>query len=700
MGNSTATLGKLTLKNAAAVVWAITPGTAPFVTNVVVDAEEAGDVSAMVGAPFTLSVNGSSGSWSASRVYVVDYSLGPTPHDFTLTLADKRYLWPRTHVLRRYNCRRKTGSTRLLTEGNPANIPQVVSDYYYELATLKDGKATWEAKDALADILGQVDGVPTNVAVTRQVPIQNCEIDDQGNQAISRMLDFCPGINLYVDLGGTTRFFDETDFDVAKQVLGRMGDPVVGKGLANPTAYGGIRPKGVNVLFTVGQELKFTSVTEGGTYSTRGNTSKFMENVLQVTDLSLRVGSRTVSRGMWITVDEAFAAWGTITIPTGKGGTKVTFGSLSHDLVQRLWFGGRLEAFLASLGDVNPDANWAARVASLRSAYRQTYRISQYWMARIRMLDPVRAAIIDPENGTRAPAYVTANYSYIPTTRGLLWAVPNQGYVVNITDAYSEDLASSKQSPASVEMVDAELGIFHLTFRKDYNNAQMEMFPCAFGTSLPAANFKKGAKVPVTTDGVRKQGSDPVKLASNHYVAVVMTAYPSAPNSNDQLYRVKVTPGEVSGFGVPIGSCTGPEWDVRIGVGMTTARFAWSDAQEAQIDKSFGVPQFPTPGAKPSYANGDRLAGLLVDADEVKAVARAVAASLYSGMLDRVTGQQAGLADGSAVPVGNAISVVHSLDSDGAINSLVRFDRTSGRLDVQAFLPNSVRRQLFRMVSP
>ncbi len=699
MSNATATLGRLTLKNASSISWALTPGVAPYATNVVVDAAEAGDVSSMVGAPFTLSVKGKSGEWEVQRVYVVDYSLGPTPHDMTLTLADKRYLWPRVHVLRRYNCRRKTGSTRLLTEGLPVNLPQVVSDYYYELATLKDGKSTWEANDSLQDILGVVDGEKAAGSFPRQISIQNCEIDDQGDQAVSRILSFCPGYNLFVDLSGRTQLLDETDFQAAQQLLSRMGDPVVGKGLANPTLYGGIRPSRVNVLFTVGQELKFTSVTEGGTYSTRRDLTKFMENVIQVTDLSLSVGGRTVSRGMYITIDEALAAWGSISIPTGKNGTKATFGQLSHSLIQKLWFEGQLESMLASLGNAVPDANWSARVAEIRKSYRQTYRISQYWMARIRALDPVRAAIIDPENGTRAPAYVTANYSYLPSTRGRLWAANLQGYVINVTDAYSDDLATSKQSPASVEIVDGELGIFHLTFRKDYNNTQQEMYPCACESPLPAANFKKGAKVPLTADGVRTQGAASFALASSHRVAIVLTAYPSAPNSNDQLFRVKVEPKEVSGFGVPIGNCTGPEWDVRIGPGMTTARFAWTDAQEAQIDKAFGVPQFPTPGQKPSYANGDALAGLLVDKDEVKAVAKAVAAALYSGMLDRITGQQAGLADGSIVPTGNAISVMHSLDADGAINSLVRFDRTSGRLNVEAFLPNSVRRRLFKMVS-
>jgi hypothetical protein len=693
-----ATIGGVIIKGAAA--WAIQPGTAPFQTVVHVDRDALPDPTRLMGRskPQRLVVEGVGGRWEVDGVFVVDYAPAGDPYNWALTLADRRYWWPRDHILRRYNIRRRTGSMRLLTEGHPVLVPEAVSDFGYELATLLSPGKRWEPLDALKDVLTILDGsAPDHGVTARTVPMDDVELDDDGASAVTRLLRQMPGTNCYVSAAGQTALFDETDRAAAEQVLRAMGSPVVGKGIAAGVVYAAIRPKGINALLTVEQEVKFTSLQDGTSYSTRGSTAKYMENVMEVTDLSLTLTTgRVVARGTWITVQEAIDAFGGIS-GTNADGKAFSFPKLTVALIRQLWF-SNFRNYIGAAASV-AGVDWVQRIASIQKHFRQTYRISPYWMNRIRVIRAERVAIIDTENGTRAPAFVTQNYAINFNQRGMNFASQNQGIVVNTTNAYNDSLPLAKAAPFSVSILNMDLGILHLSAQTDMQGYATSFLPSALEATPQMAPSLKD-KNP-WTDGTVLQGANPAMLAETHRVAIVLTCVPSAPNSNDQLFRVKVTPSDVeSSFSLPVGACDGPEWEVRIGPGIATARFAWNDDFEDLIDKSFGVPTNPTPGVRPTYKNGDALAAanLLVDAKEVKDLAKAAAASIWSQMTDRVVGTQAGPADDSLHPTGNATIVVHGIDGDGAINSLVRFDRISGRLDVAAFLSNDVRRKLMRMV--
>ena len=700
-----ATYAGVLIMNASDVSWELKTGTRPTTTTIVVAAKYAERMRGQMGKAGTLEVTAEGGlGYRVDDVYVIDETPSPHPDMVAFTLADRRFKWVREHVTRRYNIRRRTGDRRLITEGQPAGLPADVPDIAYESATLLNGQP-WTARDIVLDVLSSVDvdgpGFSMSGLPMRQITIEGLELDDDGAAAIDRALDHIAGADVYLDLKGTVRFVDTTDASAANSLLKRLGPPVVGVGLASMVDYAGLRPAWIDVLFSVEQELKFTSLDEGGAYSQRGNVTKYMENVLPVPDLTLAVAGRTVTRGTFITFDEAFAAWGA---PTIAAGAKIPGGgasaALTHDLVRLLWHGGRLEAVYAAVGDVIADANWAARIRAVRQHYRQTYRISPYWMARIRSISAERVAVIDPENGVRAPAFVTANYAFAPSVRGR-WTEPGrQGIVVNV-DAYADSLAAAKQAPATVTIVDEQLGVIHLSYQADALGLHQAVYPCKLETPLPSMNFGKGAG-PMTIDGCVYEGAAPVKLAASHKVAIVVTAVPSAPNSNDQHYRVRVTPSDAQSNGVKVGAATGPGWTIRIGPGVTTARFAWADALDATIDKMFGAARTTKPGERATYAAGDTLAasGLLVDRKEVENVAKAAGTSLYGQMIDRVVGAHAVKMDDNLVPVGNASAVEHTLAPDGSLNSIVRFDRATGRVDIMAYMDNATRRRLFGMVQP
>jgi hypothetical protein len=696
-----ATINGIPIKGA--VGWAIQAGTVPFITSVIVDRNGLDDPGTIMGKPVKLSAEGIGGSWEVSGVYVIDYAPGGDPYNWALTLADKRYFWPRSHVMRRYNVRRRTGDRRLLREGFPTQLPGTVDDFAFELSTLYAPGTLWDPITALRDVVSILDdGKTPDIAgiPARSVPLEDVEIDEDGATALTRLLRHVPGAAVFIDENGSTRFFDETEKAAASALLRKMGAPVVGKGIADEVRYDGIRPAWVDVLFSIEQELKFTSIDEGGAYSRRGSKSKDLENVLQVTDETLTLASgRVVTRGTWITMDEAFAAWGSFSRKDARG-VVASLGNITHAIVRKYWFGGRLESVYGSLGQAIPEANWVPRIREIRKHYRQTYRITPYWMTRIRSIRAERVAIIDPETGTRAPARVVANYAVMPSMRGRFFDPSLQGYILNVNNVYSDSLAAAGYAPATASILAPDLGIFHLAFETGPNNLLSEVFPCAFEEPIPQGNFAAKVGRNVFGDSTMVKGVAPISLAATHKVAVVLTAVPSAPNSNDQFLRVRINPGDVP---LAVGACSGRGWEIRVGPGAgTTARMAWTDAAETLIDKVFGVPQNPSPGTKPTYAGGDALAnaGLLMDSAEVRNLALAAAASLYSQMVDRVAGAHASRADTSLAPIGNATAVVHGIDADGAINSIVRFDKTSGRLDVPTFVNNDTRRKLMRMVQP
>lgn len=79
-----------------------------------------------------------------------------------LTLADQRWLWPRTVIVRSYNIRRKTGDFRLIqNELSRIQVNRQRADFGYRAATLNgvgDSAKPWTAMEVLEDILKELCG--------------------------------------------------------------------------------------------------------------------------------------------------------------------------------------------------------------------------------------------------------------------------------------------------------------------------------------------------------------------------------------------------------------------------------------------------------------------------------------------------------------------------------------------------------------
>src|SRR5690606_11843892 len=97
-------------------------------------------------------------------------------------VADRRWLWGRKHIIRRYNVRRRTGDFRWVG-GELINIDQFEPDVEYIPPSLKGGKTPWEPIDILKDILEGPELQEKDVtypAHIRQMNIESLEIDTNG----------------------------------------------------------------------------------------------------------------------------------------------------------------------------------------------------------------------------------------------------------------------------------------------------------------------------------------------------------------------------------------------------------------------------------------------------------------------------------------------------------------------------------------
>lgn len=689
------TLGGLTLPADVSVVWEFRYGVDPYTTSLHVAAEDETAAVALIGKPTTLVL----ATRTIREVYVLSVEPGPIPELRRVTIADVRWKWNRQHVRRDYNSRIRSGDRRLVREGVSDEVREIAEKVVYRQASLKDGTTPWEGPAVLADVLELVHGKAAVTAWKRAgPPIEDLHLDDPGDAALARAMEACPGASPWIDEDGDVQWADTLDQAGAAAALAGAAPPAVGWGLAGLSRLAGIRPANVNVLFSIEQELRFDSVDEGGAYAPT-KTSRYLENVAPIPDATLTMADgRVLVRGTYVTFEELFAAWNLTTV--ARPGKRVQPLPLSHDAVQRGWFG--LEWLYTSVGVGVSSAtdDWTARIQCIRNHYRLTYRISPYWSNRMLSLRANRVGIFDPVTQSRSPALVFCDYTIDPTAHGA-YSDAGLQHSLMVVDGYNSSLPLAKQAPATVSIVDQDLGIVRLNFGSDTYGLFATKFPCAIEHG-PALDFRKEQTQALALGTVYGTGvgggGEGARLAANHKVGIVLTAVPFGPNSGDQLYRVKVSAGEAASLVPGAEPASGPDWDLR--VSLTTARFMWRDEDETNIDKVFGR-DTDTPSKKPTYpASKLEAAGLLVDGEAVKAVARAAAAALYSTLVDRISGAHGYKAQGSVYPVGNLVGTRLEAHPDGAFMLALRFGGQTQRLDVFQLLDAGTRRALFGLAQP
>lgn len=718
---------------AGSAPWSLTTGTRPFTTVVTTSRNIAdqllgpagGPVSGGAGGvpkrPVSLRLESGTRSRTFEGIYILHRSPGPSPYVAALTIADRRWLWANALYRRHLNIHRKVGTKRLTSPGQ-LDALNLEPRFNFARWSLKGRSAPWTAKDLLEDLAAAIQGFEQNevgvkpdvilptIPADGTLPIQDLELDGELDACIERALAYLPGMEVEVTAAGAVRFFwrtDEKEMDEVRQA----GPEVQGRGHIEPISFGRVRPRKIRVFFDVEAELAFRADEDTSTTSDDDEAAMTCVNVLPVPDPSLTLASGdVVTTGTYITLPEAFAAWGLMpgaNIPLDSGVCCAAFVPY-----QNLWNS------IIEHGSTAPDANWAARVSVLQRSFRQTFRINPAWVDRISDLRPYRVATINTATGTRGDASVYSDFAYVPSMRTLIAESLNNGsigYVVNVAGYPSSGVVTSSTiaAPADVTIDDAEQGVFTVSYHAD----PIRMYEMALPSQVELAgeNTAPGTLVASSRAGpspfLRRsnrplgfnllgQYHDPPRLTLRHKLIAIMTAVPASPNGKGALCYVDVQPNEVPPFSGQ-NACDGPVLEIHIGGAVETARVAWIDSQRNRI-KLFFTQDAPDPG-EGAYG----LADLVVNYEDnkggaasLRALARAAAARIWHALRDRAVGSATFGFRGDAEIRGSISGIHHELSSSGGLTTRYDLPGRIEPLSLDRYLDATALRIKNRLINP
>lgn len=406
-----------------------------------------------------------------------------------------------------------------------------------------------------------------------------------------------------------------------------------------------------------------------------------IQNVIQVTDPRLTLNGETVERGTWL----VFEDW--LTAVENENDFNTRLGALDLPLIRK-WYNSGLGWLRAAMvrwhtGDV--DLLWDQRLTAVLNHWRRTFRILPEQMDLYRGIVAARVAILDTETGTRGKAEAYFDHAKQPTLRAVTkgggeidqdgWQVA--GYQADITG----DGATARPGPADVVVLDEQNGIFQLQFRADPLGNTAKIAPGLLVGDLPRVRAEFIPRL-----------WELMELRAEWRLAVILTVSLASPNDTGRMHAesvdlheaLQLLPGVTS-----IGKARGPEWFIKVGAAIETARFGWLDSRSAEIEGAI-------------YDGTPLPRDLLVDDSFVREVALANAARIQSFLLDRHEGQVTVSMNPSVKPTGSLAAVVHGVlpGSEGAVTTTLVMPPITTPPDVFSMLPDSARKVLLREVQP
>lgn len=584
-----------------------------------------------------------------------------------LVMVDVRWYVEQAVLACDVNVRRRVGDLRLVGDTPTSWTP--VDTVAYAPWSLNSGAAfDWHtfASQVLTYLCTARHGRPAITFVfdsfsvinpTGQL-VQETTTDGDGPAGLKRAIESIPGAGVYVDLIGVIHVYERTQGAEIPTITGlppelyEHGDcSLVSEYRRRPLSH-------YRVYFDYEIEVRLT-YDIGATVT---DDSPYLIPVLQVTDLSLlipagtyygvgAVAARTVGQGTWISQDEAYAAWA---YDVAHGGPPISPGAvtpLTDAVVANHWYDDGLVGYGTGPDGKTDQPVWDARIAELKRCYRTFFRVNPGFWDKVRHAWTVRAAIIDPTTGQRAPSPVYSNYSLTIAT-----TLPNAGYsscTKNVSDSYpvSGLIAAGNPSGFRLHLEDEELGIFDVS-------RDLTRF----------AGFTKIAPSDVTTRAQVADGVVPLEVAEQQLtpnttwkLATVISLAPGSPNDLRRFYEVQVTPTfAASNIGLSTALVLGQAPDIELRCQMSDARIAWRDADSATILSIFGT--LPSSG----ITTNDPITSLVPInlTQELQPAAYSLVAADLLCKLDHYEGVQRVAFNNALVPIGSIDSVVHRVDED------------------------------------
>lgn len=671
----TVLIDDVVLAGAGSYGWSLTSGARPHERVFLVTEHVHEQLRPRLGADVTLTIRGDDEERQQrfERLTLLEIGPGDTPRTRRLRIADRRWRLPRRWVAATYNERRVSTDRYLVQPNRPENVV-LQPEVRYSEPTLNFGRP-WTAERVLRDVFRHLGVFSSSLVLPASMPrveINDLVIDDQGADALERVLAYLPGMDVYVDARGRFVVYD-TLGGGESEVLDRSPPPRVGGGLVTVMDKSAIRPRAVDVLFTREIELRLDAGEGQVTVPTPA-----LSNVLPVPDIELTIrpvgaARARVARGSLVRMDEAFSAWG----PFGFLSQPISFNAL-----RRHAFLDGQESFahiwsVASRNLLHPDPVLVARAHAALASWRTLYRMARGIADRFAAIRAFRASLLNPVTGAYAPAEVYCDWVRRPSIKGLMVSLtePNDaaGWAVR---GWADDLTDMQPAPARVEVLDEANGVLRIAPNMPHlGEAQAMAFGYPEGGALPSQDRGKANRLGVELHGFWNR----VVLERDFRLAVILTVVPAFPNTTERFLRLRVPapPG--------LGESRGPVTTVRVFPGVMTARYRWEDGRRSELVGAV-------------LGNRDEAAlpdDLLLNGTLVRDVAQAAAARVYAALTDRPQGSLTTALVPGLEPAGTVDSVGHEMRG-GSLQTETTFRAARQVADLWRFLDASTRQVILR----
>ena len=735
---ATVTLGGEPLAGLGTIAWKFVTGVQPYTTvfSVHTSAWEK-DLKNKMGKPLTLSVTDSRGvTTKVQDLFILHIVPSGRPKITSFLVADRRWKWAYKLVARDYNVPKKTGD-RTARNKVPVEATITVDEYDYKPYSL-DIDVKWTPETALEDLLlilenpgesgkHRIESLPIETtSEDGQFTLQNISLRDQGDAAMARLLSYIPGAQVYVTAEGVATVFDGADTTATQDYFKTLPPNTWDGDKAEVIDRQKIRPNRVRVHYQREVELvlEYEDDYSGQTSAAPVKGSPYIDNVIPTVDPETVITAeydselgpvdKTVPPGTYVRVDRWLAAMDLI---KPEGSDPWTFAT-----IQQHWLKGDLDGILGGRGlDLDENGNVSMRIQALKQHFRQTFRVNRTYTERLRDVQAIRVAMLDPVTGARAPAAVWGQACVVPTTKGKLMAGrkdPENAKCFRNVDYLAphlagEDLIKTSPGPTRVTFVDRDQGIFRLEWMTSPYGTVDSFIPCHLVGELASntpkvimRDLSRQEDEPVGAGTRIEGGSNGIYLRDSLQYKIMVTIVPAAPNNKRQFHIESLTADDISDvfrteFGITDG--IGPPLEVFIPPGENTARFSWRDDATAPgtIANLLGLnSDDPNESGIPE---GEELEGFgLINQDrELTGHAKAVAAEMLAPFADNLMGRVAttvpkdglklvGNMSGATLQVGAAPSA--------KVNAVHEFPGQQKPISRLALMPESVRKVVLGIV--
>jgi hypothetical protein len=572
MAKAKVTLGGIVLAGNSSISWKLQTGVQPYTAIMSVPVNDWSDVQRKILKPVDLEIIDSQGTRTTIRdLFILHRVASDSPHRASFLVADRRWKWSRNLVVRDYNVLKKTGDRVAKGEIRPASKAVSVDQYDYRAYSLNNGNR-WKAQDAVKDILKLIEAedgattVSTKKVQIESFPIpdsseggqfslQNVYLRDAGDVALARLMSYIPGAEVYVDQDGFIRVFDASDLKAAEDYFKRIEPATWDGDKAEFIDRIKVRPSEVRVYYQREIELvlEFEDDITGGTRAQLNGAAPYIENVIKTVDPQTTVTEfdpetrsfvqKVVPPGTWVTAEQFLAAMDKVK----PAGSKPWTG----EMLRRAWIHPGLDGVLVGEGlrgvDQVETGSVTAAIGTLKEHFRQTFRINRSYVERMRDIQAVRVAVLDPVTGTRAPAAVWGKACVIPSTKGSFMVqrknAEAQGRFRNLNSlpAAGEQLADKAPGPASVSILDRDLGIFKVVWHTSPYGTDTSIIPSNLvdtdnRSTVPTRDLALQASKNMHPGLRVESGTEGSLLDKSAELKVMVTIVTSAPNNKKQFH--------------------------------------------------------------------------------------------------------------------------------------------------------------------